>query len=331
MDSAVQGHVEAVPEPLHGGQGLIGPVVQPAGGLDGVLEVVAVDGDHRHGRRHRQDRDVDGPGHPLGRPVPGARLRGGDGGLRHQVDVGPGDPGGVGGQDDGPVHLGQLGEALGAELGVEQEPARADGQHARARPPPPPGAPRLARRIRSSPSRSGRARRRHGQGVTERRALAGGHRRMVPVAAWPLRAGRSACRSTVRALRPVGRRRLTRRRCTRTGATASATVSTRISSHPRGASGRRGRHHHLVEPQPGRLLQPPGQVGDLADLAGQAHLPDRGQRWRAGPPRWRPRPRPGPRPGRRPARSPGCRRPPRRTRPRPAPAGRRARPARPGS
>src|SRR4028119_80393 len=36
---------------------------------------------------------------------------------------------GGGCQDDGPVHLGQLREPLGAELGVEQEAARADGQH----------------------------------------------------------------------------------------------------------------------------------------------------------------------------------------------------------
>ena len=35
------------------------------------------------------------------------------------------------GQDDGPVHLGQLGEPLGAELGVEQEAAGADGEHRR--------------------------------------------------------------------------------------------------------------------------------------------------------------------------------------------------------
>ena len=129
---AAEGHVEPAAEALHGVQGLVGPVVQPPDGLDGVLLVVAVDGDDRHGGRHRDDRHVDRAGHPLGRSVPGARLRGGDGGLGHQVHVGPGDAGGVAGQDDGPVHLRQLGEALRAELGVEQEAARADGQHARA-------------------------------------------------------------------------------------------------------------------------------------------------------------------------------------------------------
>ena len=59
--------------------------------------------------------------------VPG--LDGGDGGVGHEMDVGPGDAVGVGGQDDGPVHLGQLRQPLRAELGVEEEPARADRQH----------------------------------------------------------------------------------------------------------------------------------------------------------------------------------------------------------
>ena len=50
-------------------------------------------------------------------------------GFGHEVDVGPGDAAGVGGQDDGAVHLGQLRQALRAEGGVEQEPARADVEH----------------------------------------------------------------------------------------------------------------------------------------------------------------------------------------------------------
>ena len=40
--------------------------------------------------------------------VPGTRLGGGHRRVRHQVHVGPGDPAAVAGQDDGPVHLGQL-------------------------------------------------------------------------------------------------------------------------------------------------------------------------------------------------------------------------------
>ena len=52
-------------------------------------------------------------------------------GFGHEVDVGAGDAAGVAGQDDGAVHLGQLGQPLRAEGGVEQEAARADRQHLR--------------------------------------------------------------------------------------------------------------------------------------------------------------------------------------------------------
>ena len=45
------------------------------------------------------------------------------------MDIGPGDAGGVGRQDDGTVHLGQFGNPLGAELGVQQEASRTDGKH----------------------------------------------------------------------------------------------------------------------------------------------------------------------------------------------------------
>ena len=239
---ARQGHVEPAAEALHGGQGLVGAVVEPAGGLHGVLEVVAVDGDDRHGRRHRQDRHVDGPGHPLGRPVPGAGLGGGDGGLGHQVDIGPGDPGGVGGQDDGAVHLGQLREPLGAELGVEQEAARADGEHAGTVPHHDQGAP-LGPQDAVQPVPQRAARGGHGQGVTERRALAGGHRRMVPgpVAVGPLR-GRPG--------------RLSRSAPSRLGQPTTTTAwATRVHPdqlHPRGPVGGRRRHHHPVEAQTGR-------------------------------------------------------------------------------
>ncbi len=125
--------VEPAPEPLHGGERLVGPVVEPSGGLDGVLDVVAVHGDDRHGRRHRQDGDVDRPGHAFRRPVSGAGLGRRDRRIRHQVHIGSGDPGGVGGEDDGAVHLGQLRQPLRAELGVEQEPARADREDGRDR------------------------------------------------------------------------------------------------------------------------------------------------------------------------------------------------------
>ena len=119
------GHgVEAVLVPLEGLQGLVGPVQQAGGELEGVLDRPVVDGDHRQVLGHRDHRHVDGAGHPLGGAVAGAGLRRGHVGVGHQVDVGPGDAAGVGRQDDGAVHLGQLGQALGAELGVEQEAAR---------------------------------------------------------------------------------------------------------------------------------------------------------------------------------------------------------------
>ena len=63
--------------------------------------------------------------------MPGARLGRGDVGIGHQVHVPPGHPGAIGGQDEGAVHLGQLRQALGRELGVEQKPAGADGQDLR--------------------------------------------------------------------------------------------------------------------------------------------------------------------------------------------------------
>ena len=68
-------------------------------------------------------------GHPFGGAVPGPRLAGEHVGVGHQVDVGPGDAAGVGREDDGRVHLAQLGQALRRELGVHQEATRADGQH----------------------------------------------------------------------------------------------------------------------------------------------------------------------------------------------------------
>ena len=62
----------------------------------------------------------------------GAGLGRGDVGVGHQMDVGPGDAAGVGGQDDRTVHLGQLGQPLRAERRIEQEAARTDVEHVRA-------------------------------------------------------------------------------------------------------------------------------------------------------------------------------------------------------
>ena len=113
---------------LEGLQRLIGPGDQPLHRVEHVLLVVAVDRDHGPVLGHRDDRDIDRAGHPLRSAVPGAGLRGGHVGIGHQMDVGPGDAGGVGRQDDGAVHLGQLRQPLGTELGVEQEAAGADVQ-----------------------------------------------------------------------------------------------------------------------------------------------------------------------------------------------------------
>ena len=50
-------------------------------------------------------------------------------GIGNQVHVGTRDAAGIGGQDDGAVHLRQLGQALRAVGRVEQEAARADVEH----------------------------------------------------------------------------------------------------------------------------------------------------------------------------------------------------------
>ena len=128
-DRAARDLVEAVLVALEGLQRLVGPVEQPGDGLQRVLLVAHVDGDDRHVLGHRDHRHVDRAGHPLGGAVAGAGLGRGHVGVGHQVHVGPGDAAGVGGQDDGAVHLGQLGQALRAEGGVEQEAARADVEH----------------------------------------------------------------------------------------------------------------------------------------------------------------------------------------------------------
>ncbi|MEJ7719350.1 MAG: hypothetical protein WKF58_02405 [Ilumatobacteraceae bacterium] len=51
------------------------------------------------------------------------------GGVGDEVHVGPRDAVTVGGDDDRTVHLRQLGQALRRERCVDEEPARADGEH----------------------------------------------------------------------------------------------------------------------------------------------------------------------------------------------------------
>ena len=121
--------VEPVAVPLERLEGLVRPAEQDGDGLERMLLVADVDRDHLLVLGDRDDDDVDGAGHPLGGAVTGAGL-----GRRHvrigdEVDVGPGDAGGIGGEDDGPVHLGQLRQALRAEGGVEEKAAGADVEH----------------------------------------------------------------------------------------------------------------------------------------------------------------------------------------------------------
>ncbi len=74
-------------------------------------------------------RHPDAARHPLRGAVACAGLLGGHVGVGHQVDVGPGDVAGVGGQHDRTVGLGQLRQPLGRERGVDQEPAGGDVEH----------------------------------------------------------------------------------------------------------------------------------------------------------------------------------------------------------
>ncbi len=185
------------------------------------------------------------------------------------------------GQDDGSVHLGQLGEALGAELGVEQEPARADGEHVGTVPHHHQGAP-LGPEDPVETVPQGPAGGRHGQSVTERRALPGVHRHE-----WYLPgAGRSPGQRVACPAR-TGGPMVIERGPDRLNQGSALPDRFGHGLHPDQLDPRRpvrgrGRDHHLVESQSGRLLETAGKVGDLADLAGQPHLADRGQVGRQG-------------------------------------------------
>ena len=120
---------EAVLVALEGLQRLVGPVSSRGIGSSACFWSPGVDGDDGHVLGHRDHRHVDRSGHPLGRAVAGAGLGRGHVRVRHEVHVGPGDAAGVGGEDDGAVHLRQLRQPLRAERGVEQEAARADVEH----------------------------------------------------------------------------------------------------------------------------------------------------------------------------------------------------------
>ena len=99
------------------------------GGCRTRFGLAHVDGDHRHVFGDRDDRHVDRAGDALGGAMARAGFARGHARIGHEMHVGPRDAAGVGGEDDGAVHLGQLLESLRAVGRVEQEPARADAEH----------------------------------------------------------------------------------------------------------------------------------------------------------------------------------------------------------
>jgi hypothetical protein len=110
-------------------QRLVGARQHARNRLERLLRVALADRDDRHLFRDGDDGNVDLARDPFGRAVPRAGLRRRDVGIRNQVHVRPRDPRAVGGEDDRAVHLGQLREPLGCELGVEEETAGADPEH----------------------------------------------------------------------------------------------------------------------------------------------------------------------------------------------------------
>ena len=198
-------------------------------------------------------------GDPLGRAVAGAGLAGRHRRVGHEVDVGPGDAAAVGRDDDGAVHLGQLGQPLRAVRGVDEEAARADGQH-------------------SGPSST------HEQGARPWPARPGRCRRAAacPVRPWPARrASRRWRRGTGwpsvdprEAARPSGRRRSTRPSDADGGQRLGHACCTRDERRCRRTAGDDAGTMARRNPMRRRLGEAPPGVGDLADLAAEADLAD---------------------------------------------------------
>jgi hypothetical protein len=91
--------------------------------LEDVLGAVEVERDHLAALRDRDHQGVGLLGDALGGAVAGAGLEREDRGIRHQLHVRPEDLGGVGGEDDRPVHLRQLVEQRGGVVDLELDPA----------------------------------------------------------------------------------------------------------------------------------------------------------------------------------------------------------------
>ena len=100
--------IEARLVPLQGVDGLVG--ARQDGRRIGHHMSLArhVDGHDAHRMAHRHNGISGLNRRALGGPVPGARLVGRNRRVGHQLNVGPQDAVAVAGQNDGPVHLGQL-------------------------------------------------------------------------------------------------------------------------------------------------------------------------------------------------------------------------------
>ena len=94
--------------------------------VERLLVALVVDGDDAHLLRHGDHGDGDLAGDTLGSAVTGSGLVGRNVRVGHEMDVRSRHAGAVGGEDDRAIHLRQLGQPLGRELGVEEEAARAD-------------------------------------------------------------------------------------------------------------------------------------------------------------------------------------------------------------
>ena len=121
--------VEAQLVALEGRQRLVGPGQDLPGVLQDVAGLTDVGRDDLHRLGDRDDGETGLAGHPVGRPVPGAGLLGGDGVVGHQVHRRPQDPGDVAVEDDRAVHLGQLAQPGRGEGHVEAETTGRDRLH----------------------------------------------------------------------------------------------------------------------------------------------------------------------------------------------------------
>ena len=115
--------VEALAVLVERGQGLVGLGEDHGYVFEDVLDAVHVQRDDLASLGDGDNQRVGLLGDALGRAVAGARLVREDRRVGHQLDVGHGDLGGVGVEDDRPVHLGDLVEEGGGVVDVELDPA----------------------------------------------------------------------------------------------------------------------------------------------------------------------------------------------------------------